>query len=78
MDCELLKSGLSDEGCGCPEEEWSILNTHVTMHLEPDGSGHAFYDTGDWNDEKLFNVTTMKELRDAATEHLKQLYGIGT
>lgn len=73
---ELLKSGFSDEGCGCPEEEWAIFNTHVTIHLEPDGSGHAFYDTGEWNSEELFNVRTMSKLREAATKHLMQLYGI--
>lgn len=77
MDSKLLKTGLSDEGCGCPEEEWIIMNTHVTIHLEPDGTGHAFYDTGDWDSEELFNVSTMPELREAATNHLCQLYGVG-
>lgn len=73
---ELLRSGLSDEGCGCPEEEWVIFNTHVTIHLDPDGSGHAFYDTGDWDSEELFDVKTMPELREAATQHLARLYSI--
>lgn len=76
LDSELIKSGFSDEGCGCPEEEWVIFNTHVTIHLERDGSGHAFYDTGDWDSEELFNVKTMPELREAATQHLAKLYSI--
>lgn len=77
MTSELLRSGESDEGCGCPEEEWVILDTHVTLHLEPDGSGHALFDTGEWDAEKLFDVTTMSELREAATKHLQQLYELG-
>ncbi|GLQ31647.1 hypothetical protein [Litoribrevibacter albus] len=76
-DIEVLRRGLSDEGCGCPEEELVILNTHVTIHLEPDGSGHAFYDSGDWQEEELFaDVTTIPELRIAAKKHLEKLYGI--
>lgn len=77
MKSELLRSGESDEGCGCAEEEWMILNTHVTIHLEPDGSGHAFFYGEEWDSEELFNVTTMPELREAATKHLQQIYGIG-
>lgn len=73
---ELLRSGLSDEGCGCPEQEWEIFNTHVTIHLEPDGTGHAFFDTGEWDSEELFNVTTMQALKEAAVQHLRSLYAL--
>lgn len=59
---ELVSQHLSDD-CGCPEEEWIIHGLFVAIHLETDGTGHAFIDCGDWEDERLFNVTTMPELR---------------
>lgn len=51
------------EDCGCPEEEWIMNNLFVIIHLENDGTGHAFIDCGDWEDERLFDVTTMPALR---------------
>lgn len=75
MEHLLLKRGFSDEDCGCPEEEWVMHNTHVTIHLEPDGSGHAFFDTGDWDTEHHFDVSTMPDLRTAASDFLLELYG---
>ena len=73
MEFETLRTGLSDEGCGCPEEELIIDGVNTIIHLEPDGSGHAFFDTGDWDAEELFDVTTMDSLRKKAYEWVAAL-----
>lgn len=67
---EFVGERLSDE-CGCPEEDWIIGMLFVTIHLEPDNSGHIFIDCGDWDDEKLVNTNGMEELRIAAENWVK-------
>ena len=71
---ELINSGLNNDVCGCPEEEWVMFDTYVTTHLEPDGSGHAFYETEEWESEELFDVKTMLELRAATAARLAEIY----
>ena len=56
-----------------PEEEWVMFDTYVTTHLEPDGSGHAFYETEEWESEEVFDVKTMLELRAATAERLAEI-----
>ena len=71
---ELLEQRKSDE-CGCPEEEWLIEMLHVTLHLEPDGSGHIFLDGGDWGqDEKLVECTDIENLRTQAAIWVKEIH----
>ncbi len=60
-----LRAGHSED-CGCPEEDWEINGLFTTIHLEPDGTGHIFIDSGEWEDEKLVDAKTMPELRQAA------------
>jgi hypothetical protein len=63
---ELVATRASDE-CGCPEEDWIIGMLYVTIHLEPDDSGHIFLDGGDWGeDEKLVQCTGIEDLRKKA------------
>jgi hypothetical protein len=64
---EFIDARKSDE-CGCPEEDWIINLLFVTMHLEPDNSGHIFIDCGDWDDEKLVECNSIEELRVKAAE----------
>lgn len=65
---ELIDTRASDE-CGCPEEDWVIGMLFVTIHLEPDGSGHIFLDGGDWGtDEKIVPCDGIEELRTLAHE----------
>jgi hypothetical protein len=59
---EFIESRKSDE-CGCPEEDWIIGMLFVTIHIEPDGSGHIFIDCGDWEKEKLVPTNGIEELR---------------
>jgi len=71
---ELINSGLNNDVCGCPEEEWVMFDTYVTIHLEPDGCGHAFYETEEWESEEVFDVKTMLELRAATAARLAEIY----
>ena len=58
-----LVSQHPSEDCGCAEEHWIMNGLFVIIHLEEDGTGHAFIDCGDWEKERLFEVTTMPALR---------------
>lgn len=70
---DFLSAQCSDE-CGCPEEEWVIGMLHVTIHLEPDGSGHIFLDGGDWgDDEKLVECNDLEDLRKQAANWVYSL-----
>jgi hypothetical protein len=53
LPIEFVATRPSDE-CGCPEEEWLIGSITLTLHNEPDGSIHAFLDSGDWDAEQMF------------------------
>lgn len=65
---QLIDTRTSDE-CGCPEEDWEIGMLSVTIHLEPDGSGHIFLDGGDWGEaEKLVQCEGIEDLRSIAQE----------
>lgn len=55
------------EECGCPEEEWLVAGLTLVVHLEPDGTGHAILDSGDWDAEEVFRrVATIDDVREAA------------
>lgn len=47
-----------------------MFGVHVTIHLEPDGSGHAFFDTGDWDHEILYPeaAMTLEQIRTRALD----------
>ncbi len=62
---EFIESRKNDECC-CPEEDWIIGMLYTTIHIEPDGSGHIFIDSGNWEDEKLVPTKSIEELRVAA------------
>lgn len=64
---ELIKSSQSDE-CGCPEEDWIIGMLYATIHIEPDGGGHIFIDSGNWEDGKLVPTKSIEELKVAAAK----------
>jgi hypothetical protein len=51
---ETLAERTSDE-CGCPEHDIMMAHIFATVHMEPDGSGQAFVDFGDWDEEWHFN-----------------------
>lgn len=73
----LLTSSIQD--CGCPEEEWLIGNLEVIIHLEPDGSGHAFIDCGEWEADRHFSgVSDMEDLRRAAQAWVEALPAEGS
>ena len=72
MNAVLLQERTSDE-CGCPEEDWDIDGVCVTIHLEPDDSGHIFLDTGDWDDEKLIECNGIEDLRKKAMSWIGEL-----
>lgn len=72
MDAERIACRLSDE-CDCPEEDWIIGMAEVMIHLEPDGTGHGFFDFGDWDYDIFFPVKTIEELRAAAIKFVSEL-----
>ena len=69
---EFIEARKSDE-CGCPEEDWVIGMLYVTIHIEPDNSGHIFIDCGEWQDEKLVPTKSIEELRMSAVDWVESL-----
>lgn len=63
--------------CGCYEEECLIWPFTTILHLEPDGTGDAVFDCGDYEIEKNFPASTIEELRSAAVafvyEHINAI-----
>ena len=72
MSVEVVKSYLNKD-CGCPEQELVIGMAVVIIHLEPDGTGDAFIDMGEWQSEEIFDCTTMDELKEKVTNHINSL-----
>ena len=70
---EDIVSGFSQE-CGCYEETCLIWPFEMILHLEPDGTGDAFFDAGDEVFEKNFPATTIEELREAACSFVDELF----
>jgi hypothetical protein len=60
--------------CGCYEEQCLIWPFDVVLHLEPDGTGDAFFDNGDYYFEENFPAATIEELRRAAVDRVLKLY----
>lgn len=77
MDIHITDQRLSDE-CGCPEEDLEIGMCCITAHLEPDGSGHLFFDNGDWDEEKLVDCDgTIETLRQKAHDWAVEIHERG-
>jgi hypothetical protein len=72
MSDELISKGFSDE-CGCPEEMWNISGVDALIHLEPDGTGEIFLDTGGWQDERKVDCNGMCDLRQKAAAWVRSL-----
>lgn len=62
--------------CGCYEEECFIYPFDVILHLEPDGTGDAFFDDGDGDIEKNFPAKNIEELRAAACQFVAELFSL--
>jgi len=62
------------EECGCPEEHFEIYGfAEVIIHMEPDGSGEAFIDFGDWQEEKEFQCADIDDLRQKTVDYITSL-----
>lgn len=59
--------------CGCPEESFIYGMAEVIMHLDPDGSGTAFVDFGEWDFEIEFKCLSMDELRKEVVRRIDNL-----
>lgn len=44
-----------NEDCGCPEHDIIMQHITATVHVEPDSTGEAFVDFGDWEEEWHFD-----------------------
>lgn len=69
---DIIASRKSDE-CGCPEEDLLVGMFDVTIHLEPDGSGEAFIDCGEWQEEKKFICSGIDDLRQQVADYIYSL-----
>lgn len=70
--CELLEQRPSED-CGCPEELWLMGNLEATIHLEADGTGHIFIDSGDWDHDFETTHNGMADLRQKAADFIMSL-----
>lgn len=61
------------EDCGCPEETFVYGMATVIMHRDPDGSGTAHVDFGEWDFEIDFQCATMDELRNEVKRRIDAL-----
>lgn len=61
--------------CGCPEIEGIIWPYDVILHLEPNGTGEAFFDDGDEQVEVTFQAVTLDELVKAAKDYVASKFG---
>lgn len=69
---KLIEARASEE-CGCPEELWLVGTLEVLIHLEEDGSGHIFVDTGDWELDIRVTTTGIEDLREQAFAAMEQI-----
>lgn len=60
---EVLERRVSDD-CGCPEEDIVCHGLFMTIHHEPDGTGHIIVDWGENGEEDFFTdaVESIEEL----------------
>lgn len=72
MEVEIVKSYLSSD-CGCPEQELVVGMAVVTIHLDPDGTGDAFIDMGEWQVELSYQCKTMGELKQKVVSYIESL-----
>lgn len=59
--------------CGCPEETFVYGMATIIMHLDPDGSGTAYVDFGEWQFEVDHQCSSMDELRKEVTRRIDEL-----
>lgn len=71
---ENIVPGVNAE-CGCYEETCLIWPCEVTLHLEEDGTGDAFFEIEDYDLEKNFPASTIEELRVKAVEFVNGYFG---
>lgn len=69
---EDLKVGNSSD-CGCPEEQFVYGMATIIMHLDPDGSGTAHVDFGEWYFEIDYHCASMSELRSEVIRQVDDL-----
>lgn len=63
-----------NEDCGCPEHDISMQHITATVHVEPDGTGEAFVDFGDWEEEWHFDsVKGIEDLKQKAWDRFTAL-----
>ena len=70
---EDIKGGFSAD-CSCYEEMCVIYPFEVILHLEPDGTGDAFLDCGDYQIEENFSAKNIAQLRDATVKFINDLF----
>jgi hypothetical protein len=64
----------NSQDCGCPEEHIEIHGfAEAILHMEPDGSGEAFIDFGDTQEEKEFQCTDIDDLRRKVVDYITSL-----
>lgn len=61
------------DDCGCPEETFVYGLASIIMHLDPDGSGTAYVDFGEWQFEVDLQCSSMYELRKEVTKRIDEL-----
>lgn len=60
--------------CGCLEEHYSVGMIDVVIHLEPNGSGEAFLNAGDWEEELTWKKChTLEILKEKVAKYIESL-----
>lgn len=73
MYTEIIENRINED-CGCQEQHLNIGLIDTVIHIEPNGTGEAFFNAGDWEQEVSFpTCDNIDDLREQAEEYILSL-----